>query len=141
MFRRRHKSTSFAVAYLPAREIAARLKGETRPDGSGNYACRSSEIIVELATAPGNDFFHTDLDDGFAYVGVGKHRETFKIGSKYFSLWLTEKFYRATGEAPSKVALEQAVATLKAKARTATSASSFFSRLMLARSTSTSATH
>ena len=87
---------------------------ESRLDGGDDKS--PSEIIVELATAPGNDFFHTDLDDGFAYVEVGKHRETFKIGSKYFSLWLTEKFYRATGEAPSKVALEQAVATLKAKA-------------------------
>ena len=74
-----------------------------------------SEILVDLATAPGNDFFHTDLDDGFAHVEVGEHRETLKIGSKYFSLWLTEKFYRTTG-GPSKSALDQAVATLKAKA-------------------------
>ena len=40
MFRRRHRSASFAAAWPSAREIAARLKGETRPDGSGNYACR-----------------------------------------------------------------------------------------------------
>jgi hypothetical protein len=40
MFHRRHRSTSFAVIYPSAREIAARLKGETRPDGSGNYSCR-----------------------------------------------------------------------------------------------------
>ena len=40
MFRRRHKSTSFSAAWPSAREIAAKLKGETRPDASGNYACR-----------------------------------------------------------------------------------------------------
>jgi putative DNA primase/helicase len=39
MLRRRHGPSSFAVAYPTAREIAARLKGETRPDGSGNYSC------------------------------------------------------------------------------------------------------
>ena len=38
MFRRRHRPASFAVTYPSAREIAARLKGETRPDGSGNYS-------------------------------------------------------------------------------------------------------
>ena len=87
---------------------------ENRLDGGDDKS--PTEILVELATAPGNDFFHTDLDDGFAYVKVGKHRETLKIGSRYFSLWLTEKFYRVTGEAPSKSGLDQAVATLKAKA-------------------------
>ena len=40
MFRRRHRSAFFAAAWPSAREIAAELKGETRPDGSGNYACR-----------------------------------------------------------------------------------------------------
>ena len=39
MFRQYRKLAPFAVAYPSAREIAARLKGETRPDGSGNYAC------------------------------------------------------------------------------------------------------
>jgi putative DNA primase/helicase len=40
MFRRLHKSPSFTALWPSAREIAAKLKGETRPDGSGNYACR-----------------------------------------------------------------------------------------------------
>jgi hypothetical protein len=31
--------SSPTVAWPSAREIAARLEGETRPDGSGNYAC------------------------------------------------------------------------------------------------------
>jgi hypothetical protein len=39
MLRQRHGPLSFAVAYPTACEIAARLKGETRPDGSGNYSC------------------------------------------------------------------------------------------------------
>ena len=39
MFRRCYRPQAFAVTYPSAREIAARLKGETRPDGSGNYAC------------------------------------------------------------------------------------------------------
>ena len=39
MFRRRYRSSSFTVTYPSAREIAARLKGETRPDGSGNIRC------------------------------------------------------------------------------------------------------
>jgi hypothetical protein len=40
MFRQHHRPSSFSTAYPSAREIAARLKGETRPDGSGNYSCR-----------------------------------------------------------------------------------------------------
>ena len=45
---------------------------------------------------------------------VGEHRETLKIKSRYFTRWLTEKFYRLTSGAPSKPALEQATATLEA---------------------------
>jgi hypothetical protein len=73
-----------------------------------------AEILVDLATSAENEFFHTDLDDGFALVNVGEHRETFKIKSRYFTRWLTEKFFRLTGGAPSKPALEQAAATLEA---------------------------
>jgi hypothetical protein len=40
MYRRRHRPASFTMPWPPAPEIAARLKGETRPDTSGNYACR-----------------------------------------------------------------------------------------------------
>ena len=40
MFRQQRRPSSFARAWPTAREIAAQLKGETRPDGSGNYACR-----------------------------------------------------------------------------------------------------
>jgi hypothetical protein len=31
--------SSSAVAWPSARDIAARLKGDARPDGSGNYSC------------------------------------------------------------------------------------------------------
>jgi hypothetical protein len=40
MLRRRHRPPSFAVTWPSAREISAKLKGETRPDTSRNYACR-----------------------------------------------------------------------------------------------------
>ena len=103
----------------------ARLKSETKCRigelnkelsrlGSNDDDRPPAEILVDLATTPGNDFFHTDLDDGFAYVTVGEHRETLKIKSRYFTRWLTEKFFRLTGGAPSKPALEQATATLEA---------------------------
>jgi Toprim domain len=107
-------------------QLRAQLKKETscriteldkRLDqlGGGGGDDRSpSEILVDLATSAENEFFHTDLDDGFAFVNVGKHRETHKIKSRYFTRWLTEKFFRLTGGAPSKPALEQAVATLEA---------------------------
>ena len=39
MFRRHYRPPSYAADYPSAREIAARLKGGTRPDGSGNYSC------------------------------------------------------------------------------------------------------
>jgi hypothetical protein len=40
MLRRHHRPPSFAVTWPSAREISAKLKGETCPDASGNYACR-----------------------------------------------------------------------------------------------------
>jgi putative DNA primase/helicase len=39
MLRQYRRPPFFAVTYPSAREIAASLKGETRPDGSGNYSC------------------------------------------------------------------------------------------------------
>jgi hypothetical protein len=39
MFRQYRRPPCFAVTYPTARQIAARLKGETRPDGSGNHSC------------------------------------------------------------------------------------------------------
>jgi hypothetical protein len=46
MFRQRHKPTSFTAAWPSAREIAARLKGETRPDPSGNFACIAPSLTL-----------------------------------------------------------------------------------------------
>ena len=50
MFRRRHRSASFAAAWPSAREIAAKLKGETRTDGSGNFACHCPGPMHKTAT-------------------------------------------------------------------------------------------
>ena len=44
--------------------------------GDGGDDRSPSEVLVSLATVPGTEFFHTDLDDGFAVVDVGTHRET-----------------------------------------------------------------
>jgi putative DNA primase/helicase len=40
VFRYRQRAPTFNASYPSAREIAAKLKGETRPDRSGNYSCR-----------------------------------------------------------------------------------------------------
>jgi putative DNA primase/helicase len=39
MFRRYYRLPASTANYPSAREIAARLKGDTRRDGSGNYSC------------------------------------------------------------------------------------------------------
>ena len=39
MDHRYYRPPSFDRTYPSAREVAASLKGDTRPDGSGNYAC------------------------------------------------------------------------------------------------------
>ena len=40
MFRRRHRPAPLVVTWPSAREISARLGGDTRPDNGGNFACR-----------------------------------------------------------------------------------------------------
>ena len=74
MLRRAIGPPSFAVTYPSAREIAARLKGETRPDGSGNYSChcpgpmhKNGDANPSLSVKDGNNgrpifFCHAGCD-------------------------------------------------------------------------------
>jgi hypothetical protein len=62
MFRQRPKPAFLAAAWPSAREIASRLKGETHPDGSGNYAChcpgplhRNGDINPSLSVKDGKN--------------------------------------------------------------------------------------
>ena len=92
MFRRHYRPVSFGVTYPSAREIAARLDGDARPDASGNYEChcpgplhRRGDQTPSLSIKHGKNgrpllFCHAgcdyrDIVVALAHVGILPRRE------------------------------------------------------------------
>jgi DNA polymerase-1 len=82
--------------------------------------------LVRLAVAPGAELFHAPGDDDAElYVtfdvegrrGVPGHRETWPLGSAGCRRWLTRLYFGETGRAPAAQPVEDAINTLRAKAR------------------------
>lgn len=96
-------------AHHQADERAATDKGRTL---SGSAATR----LVQLAEAGDLDLFHTEEQEGYATVCVGAHRETWRLRSKGFQLWLRRAFYAAEKRTPGAQALQDAVGVLESKA-------------------------
>jgi hypothetical protein len=83
---------------------------------AGNGEERSpADYLVEIALKS-CELFHSTKRDGFACIEIDGHPETHRIGSEDFALWLTQRYFNATSEAPSETALKAAIATLKANA-------------------------
>jgi hypothetical protein len=70
-----------------------------------------TKVLLNLAFAEVSELFHT-VNAELAIVG----QETLRLGSRRFELLLREKYYLATGKAPSKAAVNRVVGTLQAKA-------------------------
>jgi hypothetical protein len=74
---------------------------------------RATEI-VDLAV--GAEFFHTPDREPFADFEVDGHREVWPVGSREAKLWLSALYWANTNQAPSRNSLQDALATLEAKA-------------------------
>jgi hypothetical protein len=80
-----------------------------------------ANVLIELAL---NDceLFHDPEGEGYAsfrarHDGGGSHRETHKLKSGGFRLWLLHAYYHHTSGAPNSNAMSTALSTLEARAR------------------------
>jgi hypothetical protein len=92
------------------------LKRLTGNGPNGNEEMSLADYLVDIAMKSGIELFHTTRRDCFGYVRIDGHRETHRIGSEDFLLWLTQLYFNETSAAPSETALKAATATLKATA-------------------------
>ena len=61
--------------------------------------------------------FHDEYRNGYAIVPVGNHQETLSLSSKFFSLWLTGRFYSQYKNVPPKQKLSDTIAALEGQAQ------------------------
>jgi len=76
-----------------------------------------SQIILGIAEASGAELFHDASDVAFLYIPMGGHHEVWPVRSRSARNWLIQGYYRATGKAPSRQPLQDAMNALEARAR------------------------
>ena len=78
---------------------------------------RRRAVLVQLAKDQCT-FFHDEFGAAYATLSAphdgGAHRETHKLKSKGFRLWLIRSYYHSTGGVPNDTALKSAIALLEA---------------------------
>jgi hypothetical protein len=108
-------------AWAPAyRKASARVRERADHGGGGDDGDSQRDTLVRLAAASGAELFHAPGDDDaelYVSFDVNGHRETWALGSSGCRRWLTKLYYGETGRAPSSQPLEDAINTLRAKAR------------------------
>lgn len=100
---------------VDVKRLEAAVKQEKKNVAAPGAQNTQSNFLISLADDV--EFFH-DKESG-AYAGIASdrgHTETWPVNSKGFNQWLTHKYYKSTGNAPSADALKSALATLSAKA-------------------------
>jgi hypothetical protein len=77
-----------------------------------------ADRLVELAQDAGIELFHTPGGDPETMVSIpiGEHRETMRIGSKAFRMFLGRQLFMATGKAPAAQSLQDAISVLSGQA-------------------------
>ena len=88
---------------------------DPEPNNSGERE-KQADAIIKLALRHA-DLFHAPDGTGFADVRVNEHRETLRIRSKGFRLWMIRLFYEARSTAPNSDAMSNALNVLEANAR------------------------
>jgi hypothetical protein len=73
-----------------------------------------AELLVELAGDV--ELFHTPDPEPFASILVDEHVETHALRASAFRLWLSRRFFQATGKIPAVEALQSALHCLQGKA-------------------------
>ena len=95
------------------KHIAALNAATMKRDGDDDMT--QVERLLKIA----NDavLFHTPAGDGFADVLVNGHRETWKVRSRGFRLWLIHQYHKQVDGAPNAEAMGAAILTVEARAR------------------------
>ncbi|HZU99339.1 MAG TPA: hypothetical protein VFF73_21710, partial [Planctomycetota bacterium] len=107
------RETSPAKTSEPIKQPAALPEEEkTRPDHRS-----AATRLAALASERGLEFFHDEQGEAFVALPVEKGRETLRVSSSRFRDWLARAFYESEGTAPGGQAIEDAIRTLKGKAR------------------------
>lgn len=83
--------------------------------GSAGPAERSQTDIL-IGYTEDSGLFHAPDQKAYATFGVGDHLETWPIESRHYELYLRRRYYEDQGRAPKVQALNDAVATIAAKA-------------------------
>lgn len=73
-----------------------------------------SQKLIRLAADV--EVFHTEVKEAYATFKVKKHYETWPLRGRGFRLWLTSKYYKEYGKAPSSQGLADALNVLEATA-------------------------
>jgi hypothetical protein len=77
-----------------------------------------ADRLVELAQESGIELFHTPGGDPEAYVAIpiSDHRETMRVSSKAFRMFLCGQLWIATSKAPAAQSLQDAIGVLTGQA-------------------------
>ena len=101
-----------SVLRYPARHQSA--EHETAPGGGEKRQAQADRLVALAADA---EFFRTPEGDPFATVPVGDHHETWSLGSREFHEWITARYFETEHKVPRRPTVEDALGTLKGKAR------------------------
>jgi energy-coupling factor transporter ATP-binding protein EcfA2 len=82
---------------------------------AGKKPTQAAELI-EIATRPDVDLFHTADGVAFADITVDGHRETWSLNSRGYRRWLRREFYNLRKSAPNSDAMSQAMGVIDAMA-------------------------
>jgi hypothetical protein len=86
---------------------------EASEDERGSQADR----LVRLVAAEGAELFHDQIDDTFAAMPLGGHREIWPCRGKQLKRWLAGRLWHAEGRAAGSEALAAALNVIEAQAR------------------------
>jgi hypothetical protein len=108
---------SVRVSILDKLVAKARVDAKDDDDGGGggDLGGKQADILIALA-AQAASLFHTAAGDAYADIVVSDHRETHRIRSKSFRLWLAHQYFQAREGAPNSEAIQSALAVIEARA-------------------------
>lgn len=75
-----------------------------------------AETLLELVGDVGVAFFHSDTNDCYAVIPVGKHQEVWSLESRNFNVWLHKLYYDNIGKPVGNEAVGRVLLVLTAKA-------------------------
>lgn len=85
-------------------------------EAEGEQKQTQAQILVEMALVSGIELFRDPAGDGYASVDVQGHRETYRLRSKGFHLWLRRLYHDAHRKPPGAQAVQDALGVLEGKA-------------------------